>query len=1336
MKKIILSVLLIFILGLAVLVPRIPQISDTLKGRLIPELEEITGEKVAVETIALNLFPLFLEAKGIRLLDEQGSALIKTVRAKAYIDLGGIFSKRITLYRLVFYDPEISIRRQKLEEIIHHVRTYLQKEKTKDFEVKVNVIEVKKGTVLVRDEPAQSLLAIEGLSGEFIGGERQRLSAEVQKVIFKKASWPKIVCDVRTTLTFRGENIAIKKLEIGAYGSTFTGEGTYGAGKGVLKTNLALLMKSVKRLFGLTERDEGRISATGEVQIAPVGQKEVSIRSEQQGLPVPELKNILLDLKLSGEFYLETLMELLRVKDQLEGLVKVQGELRGPLSDISGTAQAKLKQGNLYGVDIDSLVCDISYKDRVMKFENGSASLYNGKGQAEALIHLPVVDFYSLRVNVQSVDSLPLFGLIKWDPEIPDGKVDGELATSGNRFNPEGAFFYRAALVGKQAYYSGKPYPVENVISRIRDLKGRFTKRDQIISLTDLQINTSVSHLILNGAVDLEKKTLNLRGRVIAETAGDLSAPYYMGLQGRTEFSGEIAGPLEDPRITGRAMLANADLEGYQIDSIVSDISYEKALLSTRETVFRSPGQEHVVRGKISFLGPKHLFDVSSPVYDLKAVLKNADFGKVIRMFYKEFIGQGRMHADLAMTGKGRGFLLSGKGRMERGSLYSVPFDSGYSDFSYTHDTLSLKTVKIAKNTSILRAEGIIGGDGTFSYHASADKLFLKDLGLQKMPDDAIISLKSEGTGTFDNPVVTFDAKVIGGTFKGKDMGRGHITGSIRNRDIFVQGALFNEKMRLSGKGRLDERLPWSAELAIQPARYDFILSSILKDVPEDLELFLEGNVTLQGDRHDIAVNTVLQRLTLSLFGQTLSNDSPISFALRNRALSITACTVTSGTASFRLSGDVEIGKSYNLSLEGKSALSPLQGMSKKIGYLRGDADFSLSVNGPWDDPDITGGMNITDASFGLRGYPTYISSLHGRLFMDEDRIVLQKLTGKIGGGNVTASGYVTLKAFKAKRFYVEAAVENVTTSPSGNFSINFGGNLLLKGTPEQQNIIGDIRINRAYYKENIEWRSWIFQAKTKEVPRAETTLFEHTELNIRITGSDKISVDNNIARAPVRIRGDMILKGTLLHPVLFGRVEANEGYVYFRNNEFKIIHASADFADPNRIKPVFNFTAETSVSGYNIRLTLEGQPDHFTLALTSDPHLDEVDILALLTVGRVGSQMKGIEGGVGAGEATSFVTGPVGDVIEERMRSITGIDRFQIEPTVSETSGTVSPRVIVSKRLIADKLYVTYSNLVGSTEEQIIKIEYLVSRNVSLIGVHDERRGVGGDIKFRFEFK
>jgi translocation and assembly module TamB len=258
--------------------------------------------------------------------------------------------------------------------------------------------------------------------------------------------------------------------------------------------------------------------------------------------------------------------------------------------------------------------------------------------------------------------------------------------------------------------------------------------------------------------------------------------------------------------------------------------------------------------------------------------------------------------------------------------------------------------------------------------------------------------------------------------------------------------------------------------------------------------------------------------------------------------------------------------------------------------------------------------------------------------------------------------------------------------------------------------------------------------AKAKEKPKAEVSELERAELNIRVSGSDNIYIDNNIARAAVKI--DTVLRGTLSRPVLFGRLESREGSVYFRNNEFRIIHASADFADPNKLNPVINLSADSNVKGYNIKLNLDGQLEHFNLSLSSDPHLEDMDILALLTSGQIGKQLKGLEGGIGASEATSFLTGKIQDVLEERLRTITGLDRFQVDPYVSKTTGTVGPMVTVSKRLVSDRLLVTYSGSLGSTEEQILKLEYLLDKNISLIGMRDEKGSVGGDIKLRFEFK
>jgi autotransporter translocation and assembly factor TamB len=204
----------------------------------------------------------------------------------------------------------------------------------------------------------------------------------------------------------------------------------------------------------------------------------------------------------------------------------------------------------------------------------------------------------------------------------------------------------------------------------------------------------------------------------------------------------------------------------------------------------------------------------------------------------------------------------------------------------------------------------------------------------------------------------------------------------------------------------------------------------------------------------------------------------------------------------------------------------------------------------------------------------------------------------------------------------------------------------------------------------------------------------------------------------------------------VLGHLEARKGDVYFRKNTFRILHGSADFADLNRINPILDVEAETQVREYQIRLTVTGSADRATVTFASEPPLTDSNILALLTLGRKSEDLRGKGAEVGGGEAIGIATGPVQDIVERRARSLTGLDRFQVDPYFSKSDVAV-PRVTAGKELVKDKLYVTYSSNVGApSPEQMFRIEYLMNRNVSLVGEQNDIGNIGADIKFRFGFR
>lgn len=1299
------SLLIAFVVffGMTAVLLRGPHLSNTLKMLILPELELATGNKVIAQKIYVNIFPLFAEAKDVKIFDDEGQRLFYAKRVKAYLDLSGIFFKKITIRRLVIKDPELTFDNRKLDEIIAHIREYLSHQRKDRIAVEIEAVEIQRGKAEYFHEDLKTKTSLSDFRGEIITGQTQRLKTEAAKVTVKREGWPELSASLASDLTLKERVLTVHTLVINSFGSELSGSGTYREESLEMKSSIRLFIKTIKEIFHLSRSGDGRLDAEGVISYAR--------------------DQISLDMKLSGEFYLQTLMELLDVEEKIEGLVAVKGEITGDLKNVRGAGTVVLHRGNLYDVDIDYLKSEVSYTDGVMRFSDAVGKLYNGQAKAAASFVLPAVDHFTLDIDFMNTDSRPLFRLIGWDPGVPPGKVNGVLHHSGAVFSPTGDFVYVSSETGK------------DILGRVNRITGGYEFRGDVLTVSDMRIKTGRTEVVAGGDVDIEKGSLDVQYKLKTSDVSDLTVPYFMKVRGAGEITGKIQGMFQDPVISGTATVSQADIAGYPAGSIKGEMTYRKDLLHIKEIRAEGSGGTHVVAGTIAFKDAKELFDLSLPLYHLRTSVTHADMEQFMKILYPDFVGGGTVTSTLRVEGSGESPDIQGEILIEKARISKVPVDSASCDFAYRKSQFEFRRATVKMGESIVKGDFIIYPDETISYKATSERMRLSDIIRRQLQGEVVLSLQSEGSGPLRNPSLTIDARMLEGTLRGKAVGKGTITASLQGREFRARAKLFDGRISVAAHGRTDGSMPWEALIDFQKGRYDFLLTSVLRDVPEDLILSLNGNLSIRGTRTHIEGIAEVQHMVLSMYGYSFTNEDAIRLSLNDREITMNSIVLRSGNTRLLTNGTFTIGKSYNIVVEGSSALSPFKSLSAKLGVLKGDAEFVVGITGEWDRPKINGGITLVDVSIGLKAYPAYrITDLDGYFYMDNDRLVIQDVNGKIGGGNLDLSGILYLKKFAFSRFYVEAKMKNVTSTISNDFSLNFDGSLLYKGTPEAQMISGDILINRARYRERIEWKSWLLQTKKAETFKTDVSNFTRADLNIKITGKDNIIIDNNVARAVVGT--DLVLRGMLYRPSLLGRFESSEGKVFFRNNEFDILHASADFSDPNRLNPFISIAADTVVKGYKIKMNLEGQLDRFNMSLSSDPQLKEMDILALLTVGQTGSGVKGLEAGIGAGEATSFVTGKMQDVFEERFRSITGLDRFQVDPHVSKATGTVEPRVTVSKRLLGDKVYVTYTTAVSTLEEQIIKLEYFMNRNVSLVAERDERGIAGGDIRFRFEFK
>jgi len=1323
----------VLLFAIAFFALRAPAVSDALGGLILPEIERATGAKFTLAKASVNLLPLFIEVRRLEGFDHAGRRFLLVPRVKAYVGLSGLLQKEVLLKRIVASGLELSTEKAHFEEVLGNVQAYLAEETTAPIKAVVKSVELRNAAVALSDEAG--LASVKGLSGIAVLGNTPRFHISSGTIGLSRPEKPEITFNVKAEARIRdADKVELRSLTLFDQTSKAETSGILDAVNfsGELLTDVRVMMQSLKQALGLSTSGDGMLEAKGKLVIKG---------------PLRSARDIALDLKLKGDFHLEALMETLEVSEDLKGWLSFEGSVEGPLPSVKGEGTAKLTGGRIMGVSVDRLQCRVTYADGTMSFLQAKGSLYGGMAEAEASIHLPTVDYFTLDVRARSVNSSGIFDLIRWDPGIPEGKVDVVLSSSGNAFSPHAVFRYSSRQVG------------ENVLGRVAEVSGSFDLKNGVISFPTLEVGTGLSRVSASGYVDLNEENLSFSGKGATSDLRDFSAPYFEALTGAASFSATLSGPVADPIIemtvssdetrlaTGLLDLPRLLKEGtVSFSRAQAKASYRKNLLKVASVEAGIPQGTLKFSGAVRFEKADHLFDVRFPDYQLKGDLTIEDLGYLAAFFKNTPAVSGKGQADLALEGKPRDLALSGRVRARDVRVGDgVLCDQIRGKFVLTEEHLDLEGFTLSRAASSLTADARVFMDGRYSFSSWAARLDLGDIAPSRQGDHAALRLvrslvfeevSARGEGTLDSPRLEVTGRLSSQNGKARPFGKGDLRAQLADNRLKVTAHLLDDKTNLEGEVTLTEELPWSVSLRLLPGRYDQIVSAVLPEAPEDLILSLKGTIVAQGDRRHMTGSATFESAHVNVFGIGFTNSMPIVLRMSDGQVSVDSLGLRNETSEFTAGGTLFLGRSYNLSFEGTSSLSLFKFLSKNFDLLRGHSAFSISVGGDWAKPQFSGAVDITEGAVGLKTLPYRLTAVKAYLYFDGDRLVLEQASGKVSGGTVNVSGTASLRGLGISKFSVDARVQDVTATVSKDLVTSFDGSLIYKGTREAQMIIGEVNVKKARYTEKMDLPSLILKARQRERPKAEMTRLDETGLNVRVV-APHVAVNNNLIRASLDV--DLLIKGTLGQPVPFGKVEAKDGVIYFMGNEYTLTKARIDFTDPRQINPYFDVNGETKVSSYSIRLALSGYVDRFNLSLTSTPSLSESDIFSLLTVGYIGARPAQTEGGSSLTGAGTFLASQLSATMEEQLKTVSGLDRIQVD-SYTTRSGTTEPRVSVAKRLWGDRLYVSYGTTLRSTAEtgtiQVWKLEYILTKNVSIVGTRDELGGIGADLKFRFEFR
>jgi translocation and assembly module TamB len=393
-------------------------------------------------------------------------------------------------------------------------------------------------------------------------------------------------------------------------------------------------------------------------------------------------------------------------------------------------------------------------------------------------------------------------------------------------------------------------------------------------------------------------------------------------------------------------------------------------------------------------------------------------------------------------------------------------------------------------------------------------------------------------------------------------------------------------------------------------------------------------------------------------------------------------------------------------------------------------------MTGTTQNPDLRGVAHLNNAAFGWRGFFTTVTTVNGDLFFDQNRITLNNLEGHLGAGIIRAQGAGLLENGTVQAMNIRFDAEDVRFRyPEGMRTI-LDADLVLRGNWTSPLLEGNVKIQNLSYRSDFE----SFLAVLTEQNVSTASPVGKLRLAVHIEGSRNITIQNQLADVEARI--DVDLKGTIGDPSITGHVEASGGTLVFQGNRYRLTRGNIDFADPVRIDPVVDIEAESQVRDYRVILSVTGHGDKLKLNMRSDPPLPELEIVSLIAGGQTREELAGVRDPKLANNSEQlFQSGAasiLSDLLQQRVGNrlgFLGSGRVRIEPFVVGASNNTGTRLTLSEQVTKD-LSITYSQDLSSSRQDIILIEYFVSRNTSIQASRDELGNFGLDIRLRKRIK
>ena len=469
-------------------------------------------------------------------------------------------------------------------------------------------------------------------------------------------------------------------------------------------------------------------------------------------------------------------------------------------------------------------------------------------------------------------------------------------------------------------------------------------------------------------------------------------------------------------------------------------------------------------------------------------------------------------------------------------------------------------------------------------------------------------------------------------------------------RNLTLQGALLSG--RAEGTIHVVTRTPfaYNAALVLRPGSLVPLLPAQL--LPDDVDVRTHGNVEVHGALktfRDSRGALVLHDVQVDARGLALRARSDVLGHFHGARLNFEQLDLGDGdgdTLSVRglLSDDA-----VDLQLEAAVDVAVAHRLVPRITEAQGHARVDLTLTGDLDHVDMNGRGVLSDGVFVVDGLDRPLRDVRAQLGFRGADVVVESLHARLEDAPIDIQGIVTLEGLHPKSVDMDARFSKLRLRVPESVTTRSSGHLTLKGDASLPVLKGDVVVHEAHYGEDINWERLLPDLRRRGGALADPGNDEdHVRLGVHVSADRGLTVEDNVL--DVEAKGDVVVGGTDARPVVTGSVQLLRGTASFRGNRYRLTRGSVDFVDTSRTTPILDVEAETRVQDYDVTARVSGPARDPRIDLASNPSLNDIDIVSLLTFGFTQYDVRDPRGSAGAAglEVVSAYTG-----LDEEVRRI-----------------------------------------------------------------------------------